>query len=160
MKRVMRRLAGILLTVATIATVAFTFTTGTAAASHREAAHGMKADRHLCRSLDDLIRFLRHAPKPTALKSHEGRAVLAALDRGQPARVAASLHTVVWTFSRMRDGKSVTKRQDRSASDALFRTSVYAATTCKQKPVRAFAAKIIQARLAKAEAATSTTTRP
>jgi hypothetical protein len=160
----MRRLAGILLTVVTIATVVFTFTTSEAGASHRAtghhgAAHGTAAaDRHLCESFDHLIRFLRHAPKPSALRSHEGRRVLAALDRDQPKRVAKQIHTMVGTFGRMRDGKKVTKVQDRAASDALFRTTVYAATVCKQAAVQQFATAMVNSRVSRAESATSTTT--
>lgn len=159
----MRRLAGILLTVATIATVVFTFAPGEAGANHRvgrRPAAATATDRHLCESFDHLIRFLRHAPKPTALRSAEGRRVLAALDQGQPARVAAELHTMVWTFGRMRDGLAVTKAQDRAASDAILRASIYAARVCRQKSVQRFASAMISARIGRAEASSSTTTTP
>jgi hypothetical protein len=161
----MRRLAGILLTVATVAAVLFTFTTEDAGAIRtavRHPAGTTKADRHLCASLDHLVRFLRHAPKPSALRSKEGKRVLAALDSGQPKTVAEDLHRIVWTFSKMRDGgvKAVTKRQDAAASAALFHVSVYAAPRCTQKAVRAFAGAMIQQRINQSESATSSTTRP
>ena len=159
----MRRLAGILLTVATIAAVLFTFTTEDAGASRsavRHSAGSTAKDQHFCASFDHLIRFLRHAPKPSALKSKEGAKVLAALDSGQPKKVAKDLHRIVWTFSKMRDGgvKAVTAKQDAAASAALFQVSAYAAPRCKQKAARAFAAAMIQQRIDQSEAATSTTT--
>lgn len=158
----MRRLAGILLTVATLAAVLFTFTTEDAGASRLAPRHpsATAADRHLCASFDHLVRFLRHAPKPSALKSKEGRQVLAALDHGQPARAAKDFHRIVWTFSKMRDGgvKAISKQQDAAASESLFRVSAYAAPRCKQKAVRAFAGAMIQRKLNEAEAASSTTT--
>jgi hypothetical protein len=159
----MRRLAGILLTVATIATVVFTLTTAEAGASHRvvrprvSAPGSTAADRRLCQSFDHLIRFLRHAPKPTALRSAEGRQVLAALQHGQPAQVGDRLRTMTSTFGRLRDGKPVTAAQNQAASDALLRVSVYAAGVCKQKLVKQFAAAMVSARVNRAEASTSTT---
>lgn len=161
----MRRLAGILLTVATLAAVLFTFTTEEAGASRAAVRHTLGTtakDRHLCASFDHLVRFLRHAPKPSALKSKEGQQVLAALDSGQPKKVAKDLHRIVWTFSKMRDGgvKAVTAKQDAAASTALFHVSVYAAPRCKQKAVRAFTGAMIQQQISKSEAATSTTTTP
>lgn len=161
----MRRLAGILLTVATIAAVLFTFTTEDAGASRaavRHAAGTTKADKHLCASFDHLVRFLRTAPKPSALKSKEGKQVLAALDSGQPKKVAKDLHTIVWTFSKMRDGgvKAVTAKQDAAASAALFKVSVYVAPRCKQKAARAFAGAMIQGQIDQSESATSSTTKP
>jgi len=167
---VMRRFAGILLTVATLAAAVFTFASGDAGASKSPARHHATkgaphlhvtaADRHLCTSMDRFIEFLRHAPRPSDLKSHRGRVVLHDLNLHPPAAVQRQLAKVVHSFAAMRDHgpHALTKAEDKATSQALFEVAVYGATRCSQQRVRAFGSSMVQSRIAKAEASTTTTT--
>jgi hypothetical protein len=168
----MRRLLGTLLTIATIATVVFTFVPDDAGASRPPGGHhppaatgartGADPDQHLCAALDRLIVFMRHTPKPSGLKTRAGRAVLADLLRQRPARVATDLDTVVHSFTVLRDhGRhALTKAQNQATSDALFRVAMYTATRCTKRNVRSFTTGLVQARISRLGRSTTTSTTP
>ncbi|MGZ6884937.1 MAG: hypothetical protein ACXVJA_01865 [Acidimicrobiia bacterium] len=130
-----------------------------AAAPAPASARSRAADARYCASLDGLIRFLRHAPEPSAFKSKAGHEVLDALGSRPPHKVASSVKTLVWSFTKMRDGgrHALTKAEDKAANDALFRVALYGATHCKQKLVKGFGSAMVRSRVDKIDARSSTT---
>jgi hypothetical protein len=157
----MRRFA-LVLVAALAATGCAVSATDTAAASVPAARSEQAKVAHYCRSLDNFIRFLRKAPKPSKFDTPKGRKVLRELKQDPPKQVKAAARTVSENFTTMaRHGKgALSKREHRETNSAMLKVAVVGATKCKQQLVRKFGSALVAARIDAAEQSSSSTTKP
>lgn len=130
----------------------------TAGAAHRSRA--ADPTPAFCRATVGFLRFLQHAPDPKKFAHRNGRAILRSLHATAPREVDAATAAIgdsIRYLSRHGRG-TLPKARDEKLGEALLRTSLFAASRCRQNLIRSYAASLAQHRIAQSEAAASSTT--
>jgi hypothetical protein len=151
----MRRVALILFAVALGATLVAPAAGATAPPTTTTTAAVPAAYTAFCRSADDLLRFIAHAPDPRKLDTARGRRVLRALRTDATPEVAEATATIASSFGYLgRHGRgTLSKARDSATSDAMFRMALVGASHCHSKRINELAQGFTMRRLAQADAA-------